>query len=51
LTQDFAAMPDGDKTNVGDRGENLSGGQRQRKIFSPRFYLKDALRLSRTDCR
>ena len=26
-------MPDGDKTNVGDRGENLSGGQRQRMVL------------------
>ena len=30
LTRDLTLMPDGDRTEIGERGINLSGGQRQR---------------------
>jgi ATP-binding cassette subfamily C (CFTR/MRP) protein 1 len=30
LTRDLQLMPDGDRTEIGERGINLSGGQRQR---------------------
>jgi ABC-type bacteriocin/lantibiotic exporter with double-glycine peptidase domain len=30
LQRDLSLMPDGDKTEIGERGINLSGGQRQR---------------------
>lgn len=40
LVQDFAALPDGDGTSVGDRGENLSGGQRQRVSMARAAYSK-----------
>jgi ABC-type multidrug transport system fused ATPase/permease subunit len=30
LTRDLKLMPDGDRTEIGERGINLSGGQRQR---------------------
>ena len=38
LTHDFASLPAGDNTSVGDRGENLSGGQRQRVSLARAAY-------------
>jgi ABC-type multidrug transport system fused ATPase/permease subunit len=38
LVPDFAIMPAGDKTEIGDRGINLSGGQRQRVSIARALY-------------
>eukprot|EP01122_Echinamoeba_exundans_P001098 TRINITY_DN1103_c0_g2_i1.p1 TRINITY_DN1103_c0_g2~~TRINITY_DN1103_c0_g2_i1.p1 ORF type:complete len:1401 (+),score=489.68 TRINITY_DN1103_c0_g2_i1:230-4432(+) len=38
LEPDFAIMPAGDKTEIGDRGINLSGGQRQRVSIARALY-------------
>ena len=32
LTMDFAGLPFGDQTKLGDKGSSLSGGQRQRLV-------------------
>ena len=41
LERDLKLMPDGDKTEIGERGINLSGGQRQR-ISLARCAYKDS---------
>ncbi|XP_042864040.1 multidrug resistance-associated protein 5-like isoform X6 [Penaeus japonicus] len=38
LTQDIAAMPAGDFTEIGERGINLSGGQKQRLSLARALY-------------
>jgi ABC-type multidrug transport system fused ATPase/permease subunit len=43
LVEDFAALPDGDLTYAGDRGENLSGGQRQRVSMARAAYSKSPI--------
>jgi ATP-binding cassette subfamily C (CFTR/MRP) protein 1 len=30
LERDFEILPDGDRTDIGEKGINLSGGQKQR---------------------
>ena len=41
LPQDLDSMPNGDLTELGERGINLSGGQKQRIAFARAIY-KDA---------
>eukprot|EP00850_Spirogloea_muscicola_P003812 SM000015S01312 [mRNA] locus=s15:1174764:1185983:- [translate_table: standard] len=38
LNQDLAALPDGDLTEIGERGINLSGGQKQRVSLARAVY-------------
>ncbi|PJF19609.1 ATP-binding cassette transporter YOR1 [Paramicrosporidium saccamoebae] len=38
LIQDFAALPDGDLTEIGEKGVNLSGGQKQRISLARAAY-------------
>jgi len=38
LLPDFEMMPEGDKTEIGDRGVNLSGGQKQRIALARAVY-------------
>lgn len=38
LTADFAMLPDGDKTEIGEKGINLSGGQKQRVSLARAVY-------------
>ncbi|KAJ3193061.1 Multidrug resistance-associated protein 1 [Irineochytrium annulatum] len=38
LRADLAALPDGDRTEIGERGGNLSGGQRQRVALARAVY-------------
>jgi ABC-type multidrug transport system fused ATPase/permease subunit len=38
LASDFESFPDGDRTEIGERGINLSGGQRQRVAFARAVY-------------
>ncbi|CAI5463391.1 unnamed protein product [Closterium sp. Yama58-4] len=38
LRKDLAALPDGDSTEIGERGINLSGGQKQRVALARAVY-------------
>lgn len=38
LTQDLSMLPDGDKTEIGEKGINLSGGQKQRVSLARAVY-------------
>lgn len=38
LKPDFAILPAGDKTEIGEKGINLSGGQKQRISMARAIY-------------
>ncbi|KKA30335.1 hypothetical protein TD95_002269 [Thielaviopsis punctulata] len=45
LTQDFAELPSGDETVIGENGTSLSGGQRARVALARALYSKTSLLL------
>lgn len=45
LTEDFAQLPDGDETQVGERGISLSGGQKARLTLARAVYARADLYL------
>ena len=42
LLEDIGAMPNSDKTEIGERGVNLSGGQKQRLSLARAVYAKNS---------
>jgi ABC-type multidrug transport system fused ATPase/permease subunit len=45
LTEDFASLPDGDQTEVGERGISLSGGQKARLTLARAVYARSDIYL------
>ncbi len=45
LTEDFAQLPDGDATEVGERGISLSGGQKARLTLARAVYARSDIYL------
>jgi ATP-binding cassette, subfamily C (CFTR/MRP), member 1 len=45
LTEDFAQLPDGDSTEVGERGISLSGGQKARLTLARAVYARSDIYL------
>lgn len=45
LTEDFAQLPDGDETEVGERGISLSGGQKARLTLARAVYARSDIYL------
>ncbi|PPJ52512.1 hypothetical protein CBER1_10357 [Cercospora berteroae] len=45
LTEDFASLPDGDQTQVGERGISLSGGQKARLTLARAVYARSDIYL------
>lgn len=45
LTEDFASLPDGDETEVGERGISLSGGQKARLTLARAVYARSDIYL------
>ena len=43
MVEDLASMPDGDRTEIGERGVNLSGGQKHRLSLARAVYSSNPL--------